>query len=94
MRELIGSVNTSAFVGTNPTDESIVSGLPVIPTVVALDVVECVEAFSIRPVHSSRSSAAGSIDSARRAGIHAASSPNKNIARTTPDNTTGSRVVA
>ena len=30
IRELIVSVNTSAFVGTNPTDESITSGLPVI----------------------------------------------------------------
>ena len=28
--ELIGSVNTSAFPSTNPTDESITSGLPVI----------------------------------------------------------------
>ena len=30
IRELIASVNTSAFLGTNPTDEPITSGLPII----------------------------------------------------------------
>jgi hypothetical protein len=45
-------------------------------------------------VHSSRSSTQGSSDSARRAGIHVASSPTNAIARTTPASTKGSRGVA
>jgi hypothetical protein len=47
-----------------------------------------------KPSHSSRSSIKGSTDSARCAGIHVASSPSNNIARTTPANTSGSRGVA
>ena len=46
------------------------------------------------PIHSSRSRIKGSTDSARCAGIHVASSPSNNIARTTPANTSGSRGVA
>ena len=51
------------------------------------------------PVHatllySSRSRIKGSIDSARCAGIHVASSPSNDIARITPTNTSGSRGVA
>lgn len=45
-------------------------------------------------VHSSRSSVIGSIDSARCAGIHVATSPSNNIARTAPPNTSGSWGVA
>jgi hypothetical protein len=44
--------------------------------------------------HSSRSSIAGSIDNARCAGIHVATSPSKAIATTTPVNTSGSQGVA
>jgi hypothetical protein len=42
-------------------------------------------------VHSSRSRIAGSMESARCAGIHVATSPNNDIARTVPTNTNGSR---
>jgi hypothetical protein len=49
---------------------------------------------SVKPIHSSRSSIAGSIDSARCAGIHVASSPSNNMARATPARTSGSRGVA
>jgi hypothetical protein len=52
------------------------------------------KALSIKAIHSSRSSITGSTDSARRAGIHVATSPNNNIARTTPAKTSGSRGVA
>jgi hypothetical protein len=45
-------------------------------------------------VHSSRSRLAGSIPRARRAGIHAASSPNRAIVAVTPPSTRGSRGVA
>src|SRR5437660_3464342 len=45
-------------------------------------------------VHSSRSRIKGSTDSARCAGIHVASSPSNDIAKTTPTNTSGSRGVA
>jgi len=45
-------------------------------------------------VHSSRSNTKGSIDSARRAGIHVATSPSSDMATTTPANTSGSRGVA
>jgi hypothetical protein len=45
-------------------------------------------------VHSSRSRIIGSIESARCAGIHVASSPSNNIARTVPAKTIGSRGVA
>ena len=48
----------------------------------------------IAPSHSSRSNIIGSTDSARRAGIQAATSPSTAIARTTPANTRGSRGVA
>ena len=47
-----------------------------------------------RRAHSSRSNIMGSTDSARRAGIHVASSPSNDIARTTPAKTSGSRGVA
>ena len=50
--------------------------------------------LSISPIHSSRSSIKGFTDSARCAGIHVASSPSNDIARTTPDRTSGSRGVA
>ena len=46
------------------------------------------------PIHSSRSSIMGSIDRARCAGIHVASIPSKDIARTTPAKTSGSLGVA
>jgi Fic-DOC domain mobile mystery protein B len=45
-------------------------------------------------VHSSRSNVIGFTDSARRAGIHVASSPSNAMARTTPARTSGSRGVA
>jgi hypothetical protein len=45
-------------------------------------------------IHSSRSNIAGSIESARCAGIHVATNPSNAIARTTPANTSGSRGVA
>jgi hypothetical protein len=47
--------------------------------------------LSINPIHSSRSKIKGSTESARCAGIHVASSPSNDIARTTPANTRGSR---
>jgi len=47
-----------------------------------------------RVVHSSRSRIIGSIESARCAGIHVATSPSNDIARTVPANTSGSRGVA
>jgi hypothetical protein len=50
--------------------------------------------LSLKPIHSSRSSCIGSIDSARCAGIQVASNPSNAIARTTLANTTGSRGVA
>jgi hypothetical protein len=50
--------------------------------------------FFNRPIHCSRSSIMGSIDSARCAGIQVASSPSNDIPRTTPANTSGSRGVA
>jgi len=46
---------------------------------------------SVQPTHSPRSNIAGSIDSARRTGIHLATSPSKDIARATPVSTSGSR---
>src|SRR6266487_2825565 len=46
------------------------------------------------PIHSSRSSIAGSTESARCAGIHVASSPSNDMATTTPASTSGSRGVA
>jgi hypothetical protein len=45
-------------------------------------------------VYSSRSSIMGSTESARRAGIHAATRPSSAMARTTPASTSGSRGVA
>ena len=45
-------------------------------------------------VHSSCSRIVGSTDSARCAGIHVATSPSNDMARTTPANTSGSRGVA
>ena len=51
------------------------------------------EGFSA-PVYSSRSKTSGSTESARRAGIHVASKPSSDIARTTAINTSGSRGVA
>lgn len=50
--------------------------------------------FSITPIQSSRSNIAGSIESARCAGIHVATNPSNAIATTTPANTNGSRGVA
>ena len=47
-----------------------------------------------RPDQSSRNRTKGSIDSARCAGIHVATSPSSDMARTTPANTSGSRGVA
>ena len=46
---------------------------------------------SVQPTHSPRGNIAGSIDSARRTGIHLATSPSKDIARATPVSTSGSR---
>jgi hypothetical protein len=46
------------------------------------------------PLYSSRSNINGSIESARCAGIHVASSPSINITRTAQVNTSGSRGVA
>jgi hypothetical protein len=46
------------------------------------------------PIHSARSSITGSTDSARCAGIHVASRPISDIAKTTPARTSGSRGVA
>ncbi len=45
-------------------------------------------------VHSSRNSSKGSTDIARCAGIHIATNPRNDMARTTPAKTTGSRGVA
>jgi len=50
--------------------------------------------FPKTPIHSARSKIRGSTESARCAGIQVASSPNNNIASTTPDSTSGSRGVA
>jgi hypothetical protein len=48
----------------------------------------------MKPIYSSRSKIAGSIDKARRAGIQVATKPRNAIAMTTPVNTSGSRGVA
>lgn len=50
--------------------------------------------FVGEPIHSSRSNIAGSMDSARCAGIQVAKSPNSAMAITTPASTSGSREVA
>jgi hypothetical protein len=63
-------------------------------TVGGLRRAERAETLSTMAIHSSRSSIKGSTDRARCAGIHVASSPSNDIARTTPANTSGSRGVA
>jgi hypothetical protein len=50
--------------------------------------------LSVKRLHSSRSSIAGSTERARCAGIQVASNPSKPIARTTTANTRGSRELA
>ena len=49
------------------------------------------ESRSITLAHSSRSNVKGSIESTRRAGLQAASTPSKDIVRITPASTSGSR---
>jgi hypothetical protein len=63
-------------------------------TVGIRNLAEYAKALSIKLIHSSRSRIAGSIDSARCAGIQVATRPSNVIARTTPVNTRGSRGVA
>jgi len=63
-------------------------------TGIGFGVAELLGESGISLVHSSRSNIIGSIDSARCAGIHVASTPSNDMARTTPANTSGSRGVA
>src|SRR5216684_1839753 len=55
-RNLASSVNTSAFVGTNPTDEPIASGLPVIQPQSRIDPIESCRSISFRLLVRSRDS--------------------------------------
>lgn len=84
----------SAVFGLPESDKSFVGRADKVP-LPAKAVVSESSAIDLHPgFYSSRRSVAGSIDSARRAGIHVATSPSNAIARTAPVMTSGSKGLA